>query len=358
MGSEKNAEDKVGVSQKADKECVPSANDKKLQFEWDDSGDEVVLGIDEAGRGPVLGPMVYACALCKKKDLVQLKKLGVDDSKQLSEEQRESLRKKLDNAMFVQSLSRTLHAEEISEKMLRRVKVNLNVISHDAALDLVQQAFDHNVPVTDVYVDTVGTAETYAEKFRATFPQLRKVVVEKKADAKFQIVGAASIVAKTTRDRIIRTWVFPELERAKQLPNFIIDANDNKNEVKTDDDGDEDEDMKDIGKEVDDVDEDDGDDDYGFKNGVDNVQKNKIRLNLSKAKGSGYPSDPKTKAWMDANCDPVFGFPTFVRFSWGTTKTLLEKKAVQVDWYVQFILLLFCFQFLILTSFLIFALTN
>lgn len=333
MTSGNNSELKSGASKEADKECTHPANAEKLQFGWDDSGDEVVLGIDEAGRGPVLGPMVYACALCKKKDLAQLKKLGVDDSKQLTEEQRESLRRKLDNAKFVQSLSRTLHAEEISEKMLRRVKVNLNVISHDAALDLVQQAFDHNVPVTEVYVDTVGTSETYAEKFRATFPQLRKVVVEKKADAKFQIVGAASIVAKTTRDRIIHTWVFPELERAKQLSNFIIDAGDNTNEANTDDNGDEDEDMKDIGKEVD---EDDEDDDYGFKDGVDSIKTNKIRLNLSKAKGSGYPSDPNTKAWMDANCDPVFGFPTFVRFSWGTTKTLLEKKAVQVDWYVSF----------------------
>lgn len=337
MASEKNSEEKVGASNAPDEKCASTANGKKLQFEWDDSGDEVVLGIDEAGRGPVLGPMVYACAFCKKKDLVQLKKLGVDDSKQLTEEQRESLRKKLDNATFVQSLSRILQAEEISENMLRRIKVNLNVISHDAALDLVQQAFDHNVPVTEVYVDTVGTAETYAEKFRANFPQLRKVVVEKKADAKFQIVGAASIVAKTTRDRIIRTWVFPELERARQLPNFIVDANDNTNEEGTNDDGEDDEDMKDIGKDVDEDDEDDEDDDYGLKDGVDDVQKNKIRLNLSKPKGSGYPSDPNTKAWMDANCDPVFGFPTFVRFSWGTTKTLLEKKAVQVDWYVKFI---------------------
>ena len=42
--------------------------------------------------------------------------------------------------------------------------------------------------------------------------------------------------------------------------------------------------------------------------------------------GSGYPSDPKAKSWVDVNCnvDPPFGFPDFVRFSWGPAKTALQ----------------------------------
>src|SRR3989338_31774 len=39
--------------------------------------------------------------------------------------------------------------------------------------------------------------------------------------------------------------------------------------------------------------------------------------------GSGYPGDPKTKAWLRSNLDPVFGFPSVIRFSWKTTQKLI-----------------------------------
>jgi ribonuclease H2 subunit A len=41
--------------------------------------------------------------------------------------------------------------------------------------------------------------------------------------------------------------------------------------------------------------------------------------------GSGYPADEVTKKWLAQNCDPVFGFPDIARFSWSTTKILLEQ---------------------------------
>lgn len=48
--------------------------------------------------------------------------------------------------------------------------------------------------------------------------------------------------------------------------------------------------------------------------------------------GSGYPNDPKTKAWLKKYVEPVFGFPQFVRFSWRTAQTILEKEAEGVTW--------------------------
>jgi len=48
--------------------------------------------------------------------------------------------------------------------------------------------------------------------------------------------------------------------------------------------------------------------------------------------GCGYPSDPKAKAWLRRNLDPVYGFPTLVRYSWKTCTTILEDHKINVDW--------------------------
>ena len=50
------------------------------------------------------------------------------------------------------------------------------------------------------------------------------------------------------------------------------------------------------------------------------------------ARGSGYPSDPRTQAYLKDNLDPVFGYKGIVRFSWATVKVLLEKQAVECRW--------------------------
>lgn len=225
-----------------------------------------MLGIDEAGRGPVLGPMVYAAAICPLTHKEALKALGVNDSKQLKADQRDELRRKIDEATFLRTEETILDAELLSNQMLQRRKYNLNLISHDAALGLVQSALDAGSNVVEVYVDTVGSPDAYADKFRARFPMLRKVDVRKKADSVFRVVGAASIVAKTTRDRALERW-----------------------ECKED-------------------------------------------MTLSTARGSGYPGDPATKKWLRGCVDKVWGFPSLVRFSWGTARTMLESHGALVDW--------------------------
>jgi hypothetical protein len=48
--------------------------------------------------------------------------------------------------------------------------------------------------------------------------------------------------------------------------------------------------------------------------------------------GSGYPGDPDTKSWLEQNSNPVFGFPSVVRFSWATCKPYFTKGGVDIFW--------------------------
>jgi len=169
-----------------------------------------VLGIDEAGRGPVLGPMVYGIAYCPVEKNADLKNLGVDDSKALKEGQRDELLQKLfDNSDYIGWAIHVLAPTFISTSMYRRGKYNLNTMSHDTAIGLVNKAIEAGVRVAEVYVDTVGPPEKYQAKLEAIFPEL-KITVAKKADSLYPCVSAASICAKVARDKALGEWKFAE----------------------------------------------------------------------------------------------------------------------------------------------------
>ncbi|VDP85630.1 unnamed protein product [Echinostoma caproni] len=141
-----------------------------------------------------------------------------DDSKQLTEQKREQLlTEMLQNTDWVVSGIHVISPVFITEKMLDRCKTNLNTISHDAAIGLIQAALDAGINVTEVFVDTVGKAEHYQVKLQALFPKLQ-ICVESKADDTYPIVSAASIFAKVTRDRLLNMW--PENERGVANPEL------------------------------------------------------------------------------------------------------------------------------------------
>lgn len=170
-----------------------------------------VMGIDEAGRGPVLGPMVYACAYCKLADKHKIKqKFKVDDSKELTSEIRNSIFERMSKAKDIWYLVDVISPHEMSQKMLSRRKYNLNLISHDSAAGLIKQGISHiedqlGGVLKEVYLDTVGPPQKYQKKLEKLFPDL-KIVVEKKADSVYPIVSAASIVAKVTRDKLLHSF--------------------------------------------------------------------------------------------------------------------------------------------------------
>ncbi|XP_062091754.1 ribonuclease H2 subunit A isoform X1 [Humulus lupulus] len=224
-----------------------------------------IMGIDEAGRGPVLGPMVYGCLYCARSYQKTLSTLEFADSKTLKEEKREELFENLKADESIGWDVDIIDPRELSAKMLKKDKINLNEISHESAIGLITKALNKGILLTEVFLDTVGDAEKYRVKLSERFPAI-KFVVAKKADSLYPVVSGASIVAKVTRDRSVKEWVLDETAE-----------------------------------------------------------------NIDRNFGSGYPGDPGTKAWLKHNKHPVFGFPTLVRFSWGTCTPYI-KECVEVLW--------------------------
>ena len=152
------------------------------QFE---PGTEVVIGIDEAGRGPVLGPMVYAAFMCPLSVIPELKSdYGFGDSKQLTDARRRLLFEKIkSHPKKMAYLTRVLGPEELSREMLRRHRVNLNTLSHEAAATLVKQVIARgDVKVKKLEVDTVGDPHRYCKYLESLFSDVT-VSVEPIADS-------------------------------------------------------------------------------------------------------------------------------------------------------------------------------
>ncbi|RIA94231.1 ribonuclease H-like domain-containing protein, partial [Glomus cerebriforme] len=168
-----------------------------------------ILGVDEAGRGPVLGPMCFGVTYCLISEYEKLIDEEYKDSKKLNENKRELLLQRIicnqDNIGWgVRSLS----PQDISAKTIRD-NINLNKQSHISTIQLICDVINTGVNIKKICVDTVGPPEKYRKLLEAKFPQ-REIIVAKAADDKFPIVSAASICAKVTRDHILRDWNFIE----------------------------------------------------------------------------------------------------------------------------------------------------
>lgn len=185
-----------------------------------------MLGIDEAGRGPVLGtkcillftsflmyclgPMVYGTALCCVDDSAQLAALECADSKALTEETRDKLFEKICGSPDLLGWGvEIISPNSICNSMLSRTKYSLNQVSMDSAIGLIRGAVKAGVNIEHIYVDTVGPPEKYQAYLLSLFPNF-KITVAKKADSTYSIVSAASICAKVVRDHALSVWDFQE----------------------------------------------------------------------------------------------------------------------------------------------------
>lgn len=146
-----------------------------------------ICGIDEAGRGPLAGPVVVASVIMPRDSMID----GVNDSKKVSEKKREKLYEEIiENAI-------SYSVGIVDQKEIDRV----NILNATKA-GLTESIKGLEVKPEMILVDALTGIDTCGIPYQSII----------KGDAKSYSIAAASIIAKVTRDRIMRQWheVYPE----------------------------------------------------------------------------------------------------------------------------------------------------
>jgi ribonuclease HII len=158
----------------------------------------IVGGVDDAGRGSIIGPLVIAGVAVREEDLPLIKGLGVKDSKLLTPERRFSLAPRI-REVAVRVEVRFIEPAEIDSAVARMPKFRrLNYLEGRVMGEVVARL---GVPLA--YVDA---SDVDLERFRQVVEEFSggtQVVAEHRAESKYPVVAAASIIAKTERDRAV-----------------------------------------------------------------------------------------------------------------------------------------------------------
>ena len=170
-----------------EKELERLTNLKSMEKELYNKGFEYICGIDEAGRGPLAGPVVVAGVIMPKDSMIE----GVNDSKKVSEKKRE----KLYDVILEEAISYSVAV------------IGQDVIDDINILNATKQGVTTVVEELDVkpnliLVDALTHINTKGIPYDSII----------KGDAKCYNIAAASIIAKVTRDRIMREWdeIYPQ----------------------------------------------------------------------------------------------------------------------------------------------------
>ncbi len=162
-------------------------NLKQMEKVFYDKGIKYIAGIDEAGRGPLAGPVVVASVIMPENSMIE----GVNDSKKVSEKRRE----KLYDIILEEAISYgigIIYQDEID-------KINILQATKKGLTEAVEQM---EIKPELIMVDALTGIDTLGIPYQSII----------KGDAKCYSISAASIIAKVTRDRIMREWdkVYPE----------------------------------------------------------------------------------------------------------------------------------------------------
>ena len=156
-----------------------------------------VVAIDEAGRGPVIGPMVLCGVMMDEKDQFKLKILGVKDSKLLSPAQRIKVFDLLKNDIKYKAI--VVSPGEIDNALFSE-NTNLNWLEADKSVEIMNH-FNAERAILDC---PSNNKENYVGYIRERLKNKdMEIKAEFKADRKYLAVGAASIIAKVIRDKEI-----------------------------------------------------------------------------------------------------------------------------------------------------------
>ncbi|HLC78657.1 MAG TPA: ribonuclease HII [Candidatus Nanoarchaeia archaeon] len=167
----------------------------------------LTLGIDDAGRGPVIGPMILAGCLLDENAEKELKKLGVKDSKQLTQKRREFLEAK------IKELAETFEVIIIPpleiDGSTEQGKLNeLEAIASSKIINRINKGFGKIKVVVDCPSVSIEKWRDFLKTRVLNLSNL-EIVCEHKADQNHVSVSAASILAKCMRER--------EMEKLKKL---------------------------------------------------------------------------------------------------------------------------------------------
>jgi ribonuclease HII len=156
-----------------------------------------ILGIDESGRGPVVGPMVMCGYLIDEKKLSLLRSTGVKDSKMLSVEQREAMEPEL-RALACDMILLKISAKEIDKN---KSVSNLNKLE----ISKMQQMINLLNPDKVIIDSPERNTKRFKEKILNNIDNKKvHIIAENFADKNHQPVSAASVVAKVNRDAEIK----------------------------------------------------------------------------------------------------------------------------------------------------------
>ncbi len=163
-----------------------------------------IAGVDDAGRGPIIGPLVIGGVLVEEDRIKDLRSMGVKDSKLLTPTTRTSLAGRIKDLAAKVSLVEA-QPKEIDEVVLHGGKLKkLNFLEAKMMAEVINDLAPEEVYVDASDVNEERYGQTIAEFLK---PELKaiKIVSRHHADRTYPVVSAASIIAKVRRDEAVET---------------------------------------------------------------------------------------------------------------------------------------------------------
>ncbi len=160
----------------------------------------LIAGVDEAGRGCVIGPLVIAGILVKEENLQYLTEIGVKDSKQLTAKKRELLYDAIIQLTENHHIIK-IHPHQIDKVVNSQRRLHkLNRLEAQTMAQIIQ-----TLKPDEAYVDAADVIENrFKNHIKECLTIKPKIISKHKADKTYPVVSAASIIAKVQRDQEIK----------------------------------------------------------------------------------------------------------------------------------------------------------